>query len=151
MPGTPGKSGLLLRLVLASARRRPACTSGSTEGGVANASCVSPASTDCTDGAPPLYGTCTISTPARRMNSTAERCGAEPLPEVAKFTLPGLSFKYLSKPFRSVTPTPGFTARSNGDELTLLTATRSLSGSKPAFGEISGLTRMLDGLAIRNV
>ncbi len=46
---------------------------------------------------------------------------------------------------------PGLTARISGEELTLLTGIRSFSGWKPAFGESSGLTRMLDGLAIRNV
>jgi hypothetical protein len=54
MPGTPGTSGVAARLVTASARSRPAWTSGSTDGGVANESCVSPARTDCTAGAPPL-------------------------------------------------------------------------------------------------
>src|SRR5437879_391572 len=49
-----GTSGVRSRLVAASAFNRPACTSGSTEGGVAKESCVSPASTDCTAGAPPL-------------------------------------------------------------------------------------------------
>ena len=83
MPGTPGTSGVAARLVTASARSLPAWTSGSTEGGVANESCVSPASTDCTAGAPPLKGTCTMSTAARRWNSTAARCGAEPLPDEA--------------------------------------------------------------------
>ena len=54
MPGTPGTRGVRSRLVTASARSRPAFTSGSTDGGVANESCVSPASTDCTAGPPPL-------------------------------------------------------------------------------------------------
>ena len=49
------------------------------------------------------------------------------------------------------TPTPGLTARISGEELTLLIGTRSLSGWKPAFGVISGFTRMLEGLAISTV
>ena len=86
MPGTPGTSGVRSRLVTASASRRPPgfCadfTCGSTEGGVAKESWMSPASSACTEGAPPLKGTCTMSTPATRMNSTPARCGAEPLPE----------------------------------------------------------------------
>ncbi len=85
------------------------------------------------------------------MKSTAERCGAEPLPEVAKLTLPGFCFKKLIKPWRFVTPSPGFTARMSGEELTLLTGTRSFIGSKPALGMMSGFTRMLDGLAMRKV
>ena len=139
------------RLVTASARSRPACTSGSTEGGVANESCVSPASTDCTAGAPPLYGTCTISTPARRWNSTAARCGAEPLPDEAKLSLFGFFFACAISSFTVPTPTLGLTVRMSGEELTLLIGTRSLSGWKPAFGEISGFTRMLEGLAISTV
>ena len=64
MPGISGISGERSRSVTASARRRPAFTIGSTEGGVAKESCVSPATTETTAGEPPLNGTCTISTPA---------------------------------------------------------------------------------------
>ena len=39
-------------------------------------------------------------------------------------------------------------AKSAPDGYTVLIAVRSLSGWKPALGEMSGLTRMLDGLAI---
>ena len=86
MPGTPGTSGVRSRLVTASAIRRPPgfCavrTCGRTEGGVANDNWMSPASSAWTEGAPPLNGTCTRSTPARRVKSTPARCGAEPLPE----------------------------------------------------------------------
>ena len=131
-----------MRLVTASARSRPAWTSGSTEGGVAKASCVSPASTDCTAGAPPLNGTWTISTPASRRNSTAARCGAEPLPEVAKLSLPGFFFACAISSCTEFTPMPGFTERMSGEELTLLMAIRSFSGWKPALGEMSGFTRI---------
>ena len=70
-------------LVTASARRRPAFTIGSTEGGVAKVSCVSPATTETSAGAPPLNGTCTISTPVAWLNSAPPKCGADPTPEVA--------------------------------------------------------------------
>ena len=109
---------------------------------------MSPASTDCTAGAPPLNGTCTMSTLARRRNSTAARCGAEPLPEVAKFSFPGLFFASAISSCTLFTPTPGFTARISGEELTLLMGIRSFSGWKPAFGEMSGFTRIDEGLAI---
>src|SRR5207237_10507704 len=151
IPGTPGTSGVRLRLVTASAFKRPACTSGSTEGGVANESCVSPASTDCTAGAPPLYGTWTISTPARRWKSTAASCGTEPLPEEAKLSLLGFFFAYAISSPSVLTPREGFTATTSGDDVTLVTATRSRTGSKPARGLMSGLTRMLEGLAISTV
>ena len=81
MPGRPGIDGEAARVVIARPRRRPACTSGSTEGGVAKDNWTSPASSDCAAGPPPLKGTCIISTPATRENSTAAMWGAEPLPE----------------------------------------------------------------------
>ena len=67
----------------ASARRRPALAIGSTDGGVPNVTCVSPAITDWIAGAPPRYGTCIIFAPVSWVNSAAPRCGAEPLPELA--------------------------------------------------------------------
>ena len=83
MPGRSGTSGERSRVVTASPRKRPAFTISSTDGGVANVTCVSPATTDCTAGAPPLNGTWNICTPATCENSAAPRCGAEPMPEVA--------------------------------------------------------------------
>ena len=56
---------------------------GSTEGGVAKVSCVSPATTETTAGEPPLNGTCTIFTPVTWLKYAAPKCGAEPTPEVA--------------------------------------------------------------------
>src|SRR5207245_5736711 len=32
----------------------------------------------------PLYGTCSMSMPAMALNSSAERCGAPPLPEIGR-------------------------------------------------------------------
>ena len=67
----------------ASSSPRLASTSGNTEGGVPKVTWVSPATTDCIAGLPPLNGTCTISTCASLEKSTADKCGAEPLPEEA--------------------------------------------------------------------
>ena len=50
-----------------------------------------------------------------------------------------------------LTPSAGFTATTSGEAVTLVTGTRSRSGSKPARGEMSGFTRMLEGLAISSV
>ena len=83
IPGISGIRGERSGLVTASARSRPAFTIGSTEGGVANETCVSPATSDTTAGEPPLNGTCTIWIPAAWLNEAAPKCGAEPTPEVA--------------------------------------------------------------------
>jgi len=50
-----------------------------------------------------------------------------------------------------LTPTAGFTATTSGEAVTFVTGTRSRIGSKPARGEMSGLTRMLEGLAMSTV
>src|ERR1700687_442503 len=45
----------------------------------------------CSAGAVPLYGTCTMSTPAVCLNSSVVRCAAAPTPEEPKEILPGLA------------------------------------------------------------
>ncbi|MCY1245587.1 hypothetical protein D9M72_587510 [compost metagenome] len=55
-----------------------------------------PAMTSVMAGPPPLYGTCSRSTPARCSNNTPARCCAEPLPEEAKATEPGFCFAIAS-------------------------------------------------------
>jgi len=96
MPGTPG-TGACARARDRQRAQPPRITSGQHDGGVANESCVSPASTDCTRRSAALVGTWTISTPARRWNSTAARCGAAPFPNVAKLSLPGFFFAWSIK------------------------------------------------------
>jgi hypothetical protein len=65
--------------------------------------------------------------------------------------LPGC-LRAISISSRSVfAPTPGLTATTSGEELTLVIGARSRLGSKPAFGLMMGFTRMLDGLAMRIV
>ena len=83
MPGTPGTSDEPSRVLTASARRRPACTIGSTDGGVPKVTWVSPATTDWIAGPPPRNGIDVICTFATCRNSAPPRCGAEPLPAVA--------------------------------------------------------------------
>ena len=92
-----------------------------------------------------------MSTPAVRMNSTAARCGAEPLPEVPKFSFPGDFFAAAINSRSVARPAPACAATTSGEAVTLLTGTRSRRGSKPGRGVMIGFTRMLDGLAISTV
>src|SRR5678815_1743908 len=89
MPGRSGTSGERDSVLTASARSLPPLACGSTEGGVPNVTCVSPAITDWIASAPPRYGTCVICASVSCMKSAAPRCGAEPLPELEKLSLPG--------------------------------------------------------------
>ena len=74
----------------------------STVGEVANIICVSPASSDCAAGPPPLYCTEFSFTPATDSNSTAARCGAEPKPADALNSLPGFCLRYSTSSFTLV-------------------------------------------------
>src|SRR4029078_10601369 len=85
------------------------------------------------------------------MKCTAARCGAEPLPDEAKLSFPGWRFAASISSLSVVAPSEGLTATTSGEELTLLTGTRSRLASYPSLGIKSGLTRMLDGLAISTV
>ena len=78
--GTSGSAGSRAIPVIASARRRPARICGSKVTSPSKINCTSPALTACSAGAPPLYGTCTRSTPARLLNISAARCGGVALP-----------------------------------------------------------------------
>jgi hypothetical protein len=75
MPGTEGEGA---RVVTASAFMRPARMKPSTVGAVANITCVSPASSDCAAGPPPLNCTEVNCTPATDSNSADAMCGVEP-------------------------------------------------------------------------
>jgi hypothetical protein len=70
---------------------------------------------------------------------------------VAKLSFPGCFFAWSISSRSELTPTLGLTATTSGDALTLLTGARSRSGWKPGLGLSSGLTRMLDGLAMRTL
>jgi hypothetical protein len=66
-------------------------------------------------------------------------------------SLPGFLFAWSISSRSELTPTFGFTATTSGEALTLLTGARSRSGWKSGFGLSTGLTRMLEGLAMRTV
>ena len=77
-PGMPGTAGEAARVLTASPRMRPARMKPMTVGAVANITWVSPASSDCAAGPPPLNCTDVNLTPATDSKSTEARCGAEP-------------------------------------------------------------------------
>src|SRR5437763_16170062 len=64
---------------------------GMEEGRLSNITCTSPAISAGSAGPEPLYGTCTIGQPVIDLKSSPERCTDVPLPEDARFTLPGLA------------------------------------------------------------
>src|SRR5688572_9908703 len=77
-PGMPGIAGEPLRIATTSGLRRPALMKPMTVGEVANRRCVSPASTDCAAGPPPLYCTVVNLTPAAASKAARAGCGVEP-------------------------------------------------------------------------
>src|SRR5512140_739268 len=125
MPGRPGNKGELSRALTASPFRRPAPIIGSTEGGVANVTWVSPAMTDWMAGAPPRNGTSVISTPATCEKSAAPRCGALPLPAVAQLITPGDFFAFAIRSWIELMPLAGLDAMTSGELVTLVIGARS--------------------------
>ena len=81
-----GMSGAIVeraRLLMASARRRPALCSGSVVMMLSKVMPMVPASTSFIAGAAPLYGTACSFTPALEAKYSMNRCEPEPLPAVA--------------------------------------------------------------------
>src|SRR5262245_5544587 len=85
-----------------------------TVGAVANITWVSPASSDCAAGPPPLNCTDVNFTPATDSNSAEARCGVEPYPADALNSFPGSflensirSFKFANGEFALTTITAG--------------------------------------------
>ena len=62
-----------------------------TEGMLSKITCTWPPNRSVIAGAAPRYGTCCILTSAIAMNISPDRCTEVPLPEDARFTLPGLA------------------------------------------------------------
>src|SRR5512133_1940777 len=127
MPGKPANKGELSRALTARPFKRPAATIGSTEGGVANVTCVSPAMTDWIAGAPPRNGTRVISTPATWENKAAPRCGALPLPAVAQLITPGDFLAFAIRSWIELIPLAGLDAMTSGELVTLAIGARSRS------------------------
>jgi hypothetical protein len=79
--GRSGVEGERLAVVTAIPRSLPCLTNSTAEGMVAKQTETSPPTSAIMDGPPPLYGTCTIFTPARLLKYSPARCAAEPAPE----------------------------------------------------------------------
>src|SRR4029453_15419183 len=90
--GTSGKSGDRAVEVTASARKDPARICWRIEGILSKITWTWPPSRSVIAGAAPRYGTCCIFVPVIAMNISPDRCTEVPLPDDAKFTLPGLAF-----------------------------------------------------------
>src|SRR5688572_7209106 len=80
MVGSSGAAMERLAPVTATPRNFPARTCGKLEARFANITETWPAMRSVNAGAAPLYGTCTISTLAIELKSTAARCVDVPLP-----------------------------------------------------------------------
>ena len=83
MVGTSGRVGRRSRVDTASTRNRPDWTYGSAATAVLNATSMSPETWSISAGPVPLYGTCTMLTPPRRLNISISRCELVPLPPEA--------------------------------------------------------------------
>src|SRR5256885_1908865 len=83
----------------------------------------------------------TISTPASASKSAVARCGSDPLPEVAKLSLPGFFFASAMSSRIDFTGSEGWTATTSGELVTCVTATKSRSVSYEIFLLTIGLGR----------
>ena len=75
-----------------SARNRPDLICGNAAPSAVDRTCTCPATTAAVEAPAPLYGTCTMSTPAMRLNSSIARWPLVPTPEVAYTRAPGFAF-----------------------------------------------------------
>ena len=90
--GSSGASFERCAVVTASAFSLPALTCAIALARLSNMNCVSPASSACVAGAPPLYGTWTMSVPVSTLNSSPARWPALPLLPEPNDSLPGFAF-----------------------------------------------------------
>ena len=86
------------------ARRRPAFTCDIAAGAGAKVKCVSPATTEATEGPPPLCGTCSASNPPICVRITPARWLVEPTPAEAMLTLPLFARANSTSSFTDLTP-----------------------------------------------
>src|SRR5262245_461129 len=86
--GILGSSGVALGRLCPIARSFPAFTRDMTAAAGVSVHWDSPATTDATDGPPPLYGTCSESMPAACWKYAPERWLCDPAPADAMLNLP---------------------------------------------------------------
>src|SRR6185437_8932278 len=136
-PGSPasaivGRSGASFEraaVVTASARSFPAFTWLTALARLSNISCVSPASSACIAGAAPLYGTCTMSTPASTLNSSPARWPALPMLPEPNDNLPGCAFAYAINSLTECTGSEGLTTSTFGVIATSVIGAKSFCAS----------------------
>src|SRR5262245_44219661 len=109
MVGTSGKSGERLRLVTPSARNLPEVTYGSDVLTWSYINCTLPATTSTMAAALPLYGTCSIFTPACRLKSSPAICPVLPAPDVPHASCDGRAFASTINSFTERTGSDGVT------------------------------------------
>src|SRR5687767_14286148 len=109
-------AGWRLLLVMATARSLPALMCGEAEIVVVKSIVTLPPTTSVTAGGMPLYGTWIMLIPAERWNISADRCGAEPAPGVAKVSSPGFVFPSAIRSFTDHTASEGLTTTILGCE-----------------------------------
>src|SRR5687767_14143754 len=131
--GTSGTAGLRAGVVTASARIRPAFTLVTAGGIVEKTSATSPASSACTAGALPLYGTWIRSTPAMVLNVSPDRCNIVPLPEDAYGICPGRDLASAISSLTDFTGRDGCTTSMSGLDATSVIGVKSLTVSYGSF------------------
>ena len=72
--------------------------------------------------------------PVRCANSMPASCGAPPMPEIAKLSLPGWALAMSTSSFTLLTRTDGCTASTCGEYETITTGEKSFDGSNGSLG-----------------
>src|SRR5687768_6011959 len=132
--GTSGRNLARLVWLYASARSLPDLICAMDSGGVAIIIWISPASRAVIAGPAPLYGTCTMSVPARALKSAPDRWMVLPTPgEPYETRAPGLRVWAINS-LTVVTPSELFTTRMCASEPAIwVMGAKSLSASNGSF------------------
>src|ERR1043166_8190080 len=146
-PGTPasatvGKCGTACErfaLTTASARSRPAFTCGMVDTALAAVTEMRPATRSRMLGAVPLYGTCTILTPAMRVNISIARCCGLPLPEDDHNSSFGCALASAISSLTERTGTDGCTASTLGESTSSVIGAKSLTASNVSLYRLGGI------------
>ena len=77
----------------------------------------------------PLYGTCSMSTPAAALNSSPEKCASEPLPPDAYVYLPGLALASATSSGTDLIGESAGTTSTDGVRMRPVIGTKSFKGS----------------------
>ena len=75
-----------------------------------------------------------MNTPVCIFNKSPAMCSEEPMPPMAKLSLPGLALARVSSDFKSAAGTAGLPTSRLGTVAIMLMGVKSSSGSKGSFG-----------------